>query len=59
MNVEEFIEISYSGYDGYATASASLDRDGLHGAILEKRATKDNDNDAFDLALYQKITRSL
>lgn len=55
VNVEEFIEISYSGYDGYATASASLDRDGLHGAILEKKGNKkDNDNDAFDLAAHTK-----
>lgn len=40
VDVEEFVEINYSGYDGYGTASVSLDRDGLYDAIIEAKGDK-------------------
>lgn len=48
INVEEFIKISYSGYDGYAKANAYLDEDGLYGAIMEAKGSKELDLDELD-----------
>jgi hypothetical protein len=48
INVEEFIEISYNGYSGYATARANLDEDSLFNAISVARGTKDIDLEDLD-----------
>lgn len=48
INVEEFINITYSGYDGYAKANASIDEYGLYSAIMEAKGSKKKDFDELD-----------
>jgi hypothetical protein len=45
INVEDFIKISYSGYDEYATASAYLDKDKLYNAIIKVKGIKEKSLD--------------
>lgn len=37
IHVEDYVQISYDGYSGYATARVSLDKEGLYAAILEAK----------------------
>ena len=48
INVEEFVDLSYSGYSGYATAKADLDEDRLYNAISKARGLKEVDLDDLD-----------
>lgn len=48
INVEDFIEISYSGYDGYASAKAYLNEDELYNSIMEAKGTKAKDLEDID-----------
>lgn len=40
INLEDYVEITCSGYNGYAVAKAALDRDGIYKAILEANGEK-------------------
>lgn len=63
INVEDYVEIICDGYNGYATARAVLDEDGLYKAILEAKGKKiDYDSidsfEAFGSALVEELAVS-
>lgn len=56
INVEDYVEISYSGYEGHGTSRANLDINGLYTAILEAQGKKvDDENVDFWNALSSAI----
>jgi hypothetical protein len=49
FDLEDYIEISYDGYNGYASASATLDRDALYEDIYKEIGEEEEIDDLEDL----------
>ncbi len=63
INLEEFVEVSISGYDRYATADVDLDIEGLYAEIAKTKGIKassggedkDSSEDSYDIQDFDEI----